>query len=63
MPKFSLKFNVKNSFSDQTKEQIGQERCRKDIMNDHQEKALKEGCCEREQALRGVSSTEKTNTK
>jgi len=32
-------------------------------MNDHQGKALKEGCCEREQAQVGVSSTEKTNTK
>ena len=32
-------------------------------MNDHQEKALKEGCCEIEQAHTDVSSTEKTNTK
>ena len=32
-------------------------------MNDCQEKALKEGCCEREQAQMDVSSTEKTNTK
>ena len=32
-------------------------------MNDCQEKALKEGCHEREQALTDVSSTEKTNTK
>ena len=39
---------VKNGFSDLTKEQIGLDRCRKDVTNDHQEKALKEGCCERE---------------
>ena len=32
-------------------------------MHDHQEKALKEGCHEREQAQLGVSSTVKTNTK
>jgi len=32
-------------------------------MNDNQEKALKKGCHEREQAWMGVSSTEKTNTK
>jgi len=32
-------------------------------MNDLQGKALKEGCCEREWAQMGVSSTEKTNTK
>ena len=35
----------------------------KDITNDHQEEALKEGCCEIEQAWMDVSSTEKTNTK
>ena len=32
-------------------------------MNEHQEKAFREGCCEREQAQMGVSPTEKTNTK
>ena len=32
-------------------------------MNDHQGKALREGCHEREWAQIGVSSTEKTNTK
>jgi len=31
--------------------------------NDHWEKALKEGCCEREQAQMDFSSIEKTNTK
>ena len=31
-------------------------------MHDHQEKALKEGCHEREQAQLDVSSTEKTKT-
>ena len=32
-------------------------------MNDCQEKALKEGCHEREQVQMGMSSTKKTNTK
>ena len=32
-------------------------------MNECQEKALREGCCKREQAWTGVSPTEKTNTK
>ena len=32
-------------------------------MNEHQAKALREGCDEREQAWTGVSSTEKPNTK
>jgi len=32
-------------------------------MNEHWEKALREGCHEREQAQMGVSSTEKTSTK
>jgi len=53
----------KNGFSDLTKEQIGWDQCRKDIMNDLWEKALKQGCCEREQGQTDVSSTEKTNTK
>ena len=55
--------DVKNGFSNPTKEQIGWDQCRKDITNDHWEKALKEGCCEREQAQTDVSSIEKTNTK
>ena len=54
---------MKNRFSDLTKEQIGQDRHRKDVTNDCQEKGLKEGCHEREQAQMDVSSTEKTNTK
>jgi len=33
------------------------------FMKDHWEKALREGCHEREQAQVGVFSTEKTNTK
>jgi len=45
------------------REQIGRDRQRKDVMNDHQGKALKEGCCEREWAQTSVSSREKTNTK
>ena len=36
---------------------------RKDIMNDHQGKALEEGCHEREWARTSGSSREKTNTK
>jgi len=32
-------------------------------MNDCQEKAFKQGCCETEQAQMDVSSIEKTNTK
>jgi len=55
--------SVKKGFSYLTKEKIGQDKCRKDVMNDHQEKALKEGCHEREWVRIGVSSTEKTNTK
>ena len=54
---------VKNGFSDPTKEQIGWDQHRKYITNDHQEKALKEGCHEREKAQMDVSSTWKTNTK
>jgi len=42
---------------------IGWDQFRKDIINEHQGKALKEGCHEREWAQTGVSSTEKTNTK
>ena len=58
-----IKPHVKNRFSNPTKEQIGWYWCRKDVTNDHQEKALKEGCHEREQAQMDVCSTEKTNTK
>src|SRR5882724_3576344 len=58
----SLPF-VKNGFSDLTKEQIGQDQSRKDITNDHQGRALKEGCCEREWAWESVSLTEKTKSK
>jgi len=54
---------VKNGFSDLTKEQIGWDQCRKDITNDHQGKALKEGCHEREWAQTGVFPIEETSTK
>ena len=53
---------VKNRFSDLTKVQIYLDQYRIDIMNDCLGKALREGCCKREQAWMGVSSTEKTNT-
>jgi len=39
---------VKNGDSNPTKVQLGQDQTRKDIMNDCQEKALKEGFHERE---------------
>jgi len=39
---------VKNGLSGLTNVLIGQDTYRIDVMNDHQEKALKEGCCERE---------------
>ena len=55
--------SVKNRFSNPTKVQIGQDQYRKDVMNDHWEKALREGCHEKEQAWMDTSSTEKTNTK
>ena len=54
--------SVKNGFSDPTKEQEGRDWPRKDIMNRHQVKALKEGCHERKEAWMGVSSREKINT-
>src|SRR5882724_11081235 len=54
---------VKNGFSDLTKEQEGQDRPRKDIMNRPQVNALREGCHERKEAWVGVSSREKINTK
>src|SRR5882724_7462252 len=53
---------VKNGFSDPTKEQEGQDRPRKDVMNRCQAKALREGCHERKEAQMGVSSREKMNT-
>ena len=55
--------SVKNGFSDPTKEQGGRDRQGKDVMNDHQGKALREDCHEREWAQRSVSSREKNNTK
>ena len=39
---------VKNRFSNPTKEQEGQDWQGKDVINDHQGKALREGCHERE---------------
>ena len=59
---FSLLHPVKNRFSDLTKEQEGRDRPRKDVMNRHQVKALREGCCERKEARTGVSAREKINT-
>jgi len=53
---------VKNGFSDPTKEKRSRS-ARKDVMNDHQGKALREGCHEREWAQISVSSREKNNTK
>ena len=55
--------SVKNRFSELTKEKEGRDQQGKEITNDCQGKALKEGCHEREQAQMDVSSTEKTNTK
>jgi len=60
MPPF-LK-TVKNRFSDLTKEQEGRDWQGKDVTNDHQGKALREGCHERKEAQAGVSSREKKNT-
>ena len=54
---------VKNRFSDLTKVQIGWDQHRIDVMKDGWEKALKEGCHEREQAWTDMSSREKPNTK
>ena len=53
---------VKNGFSDPTKEQKGRDWARKDVVNWHQVKALREGCHERKKAWAGVSSREKMNT-
>src|SRR5882724_7152730 len=54
---------VKNGFSDPTTEQEGQDQPRKDIMNRHQVKALREGCHERKEAQTGVSSREMNTNK
>ena len=62
-PGCRIEGSVKNGFSDPTKVKIGQDRYGIDIMNDCQEKALKEGCHERKQAQTGVSSTVRTSTK
>src|SRR5882724_2603539 len=53
---------VKNGFSDLTKVQKGRDRQRKDIEDDCQGKALKEGCRERRWAWTGDSSREEINT-
>jgi len=45
-----------------TKEQKGRDWPRKDVVNRHQVKALREGCHERKKAWVGVSSREKKNT-
>ena len=57
------KVGVKNGFSNPTKEQENQDQQGKDVMNDHQGKALREGCREREWARASVSSREKNSTK
>src|SRR5882724_4481073 len=54
--------NVKNGFSNPTKEQEGQDQQRKDVTNDRQGKALREGCHERKMAWTSVSSREKKDT-
>src|SRR5882724_3351184 len=53
---------VKNRFSDLTKEQEGRDQKGKDVTNDCQGKALREGCCERNEARVSVSSREKKDT-
>jgi len=55
--------SVKHGFYNLTKEQVGRDWQGKDIMNDHQGKALREGCHEREWARMSVSSRKKNNTK
>jgi len=50
-------------FSDLTKEQEGQDQQGKDVTNECQGKALREGCREREWARVSVSSREKNSTK
>ena len=54
---------VKNGFSILTRGQAGQDWQVKDITNDRQGKALREGCHEREWAQMSVSSRKKNNTK
>ena len=49
-------------FSDLAKEKEGRDQPRKDIINRHQVKALREGCHERKGAQTGVFSREKMNT-
>ena len=58
-----IKLSVKNGFSNLTKEQEGRDRPRKDIMNRHQAKALREGCHERKEARTSVSSRKKNTNK
>ena len=53
---------VKNGFSNLTKEQEGRDWQGKDITNDCQGKALREGCRERKKARTSVSSREKKDT-
>ena len=54
---------VKNGFSDLTKVQEGWDRQGKDVMDDCQGKALREGCCERKKAWVSVSSREKNTNR
>ena len=54
---------VKNGFSNPTKAQEGRDWPRKDLMNRHRKKALREGCHERKEARAVVSSREKMNNK
>ena len=58
----SFMVSVKNRFSNPTKEQKGRDQPRKDVVNRHQVKALREGCHERKKAWVSVSSREKKNT-
>src|SRR5882724_8807074 len=53
---------VKNGFSSLTKEQKGRDWPRKDIVNRHQVRALREGWHERRKARAGVSSREEKHT-
>ena len=54
--------DVKNRLSDPTKEQKGQGWPRKDVVNRHQVKALRESCHERKEAQASVSSRERKDT-
>ena len=58
-----LVFLVKNGFSNLTKAQEGRDWPRKEVMNRHQKKALREGCRERKEARAVVSSRGKMNNK